>query len=54
MSKFSQLAEKIGKKPGIKNPKGVAYAIGVAKYGKVGMQKKAAAGRKKAAKAKGS
>lgn len=32
---------------GARNPGGVAYAVGVKKYGKKGMAKKAAAGRKK-------
>lgn len=39
-------------KGGAKNPAGVAYAVGVKKYGKAGMAAKAAAGRKAAAKKK--
>ena len=35
------------KASGAKNPGGVAYAVGVKKYGVKGMQAKAAAGRKK-------
>jgi len=53
-SKFSQLESKLaakktkGGKQKIKNPGGLAYAIGKAKYGKAGMAKKAAAGKAKA------
>ena len=36
------------KDSGARNPGGVAYAVGVKKYGKAGMAKKAAAGRRKA------
>lgn len=48
MSKFSKLENKVAKEKGVRNPGGVAYAAGVKKYGKAGMAKKAAAGRKKA------
>jgi len=51
-SKFSELEAKLAKKtkkgkPVIKNPGGLAYTIGKAKYGKEGMAKKAAAGKAK-------
>lgn len=46
MSKFSKLKAKFAKE-GKKSPGGLAYAIGVKKYGKAGMAKKAAAGRRK-------
>lgn len=52
-SAFSKLEAKLGKKKkngkkAIKDPGGLAYAIGAAKYGKAGMAKKAAAGKAKA------
>lgn len=50
MSKFSSLADELAKRPGVTDPKGLAYAIGEKKYGKKGMADKAAAGRKKKAK----
>lgn len=43
---FKKLKSKLAKK-GIKNPGGLAYEIGARKYGKAGMAKKAAAGRRK-------
>lgn len=39
--------EQKAKDAGARNPGGVAYAVGVRKYGKKGMQAKAAAGRRK-------
>lgn len=53
-SKFSQLEGKLAAKKTksgkqkIKNPGGLAYAIGKAKYGAAAMAKKAAAGKAKA------
>lgn len=54
-SAFSQLAGKLAKKKkngkkAIKNPKGLAYTIGVAKLGKAKMTALAKAGKAKAAK----
>jgi hypothetical protein len=48
MSKFDKLKDKLAKEPGVTDAAGLAYKIGAAKYGKAGMAKKAAAGRKKA------
>jgi hypothetical protein len=48
MSKFSQMASKLGRRRGVRNPGGLAYTIGARKYGKKGMARKAAAGRRKA------
>ena len=45
-SAFSKLTKKF-QKQGLKNPAGMAYKAGEKKYGKKGMAKKAAAGRKK-------
>lgn len=49
MSKFTQLSEKIQKKQGISKERAnaITATIGREKYGKAGMAKKAAAGRKK-------
>lgn len=47
---FKKLTAKLSRK-GVRNPKAVAASIGMKKYGKAGMAKKAAAGRK--AKGKG-
>ncbi len=46
MSKFNKLKSELAKK-GIKNPGGLAYKIGVEKYGKKGMERKARAGKAK-------
>jgi hypothetical protein len=46
MSSFNKLAAKL-KKRGAKSPKGLAAYIGRKKYGKKGMARKAAAGRRK-------
>lgn len=46
MSNFSKLKGKLSRK-GVRNPGGLAYYIGVKKYGKKAMAKKAAAGRRK-------
>lgn len=46
MSSFNKLAAKL-KKRGVKSPKGLAAYIGRKKYGKKGMARKAAAGRRK-------
>lgn len=43
---FKALTSKLAKQ-GVQNPAGLAYTIGAKKYGKKGMAKKAAAGRKK-------
>jgi hypothetical protein len=47
MSKFNRLKGKLAKK-GARNPAALAAHIGRKKYGKAGMAKKAAAGRRKA------
>jgi hypothetical protein len=47
-SAFSKLEKKLSHQPGVTNPAGLAAKIGRDKYGKKGMEKKAAAGRKKA------
>ena len=47
MSKFSKLSNKLGKRKGVTNPDALAAYIGREKYGKKGMAKKAAAGRRK-------
>lgn len=47
MSKFNRLKGKLAKK-GTRNPAALAAHIGRKKYGKTGMAKKAAAGRRKA------
>lgn len=47
MSRFSVLEGKLAKK-GIKNPGGLAYKIGVKKYGKKGMAMMAKKGKEKA------
>jgi len=47
-SDFSKLEKKLSHQKGITNPAGLAAKIGRDKYGKKGMEKKAAAGRKKA------
>ena len=49
ISKFNKLKAKLSRK-GVKDPGGLAYTIGVKKFGKAGMAKKAAAGRRKAKK----
>ncbi len=49
MSKFKELVKKLeakGKSP--EQAGGIAYKVGVKKFGKAGMAKKAAAGRRKA------
>jgi len=48
---FKKLKAQLAAK-GASNPGGLAYRIGVRKYGKAGMKAKAAAGRKKAARRK--
>jgi len=47
-SDFSKLEKKLSHQKGVTNPAGLAAKIGRDKYGKKGMEKKAAAGRKKA------
>lgn len=48
MSKFKQLVRKLeGKGKSPEQAKGIAAKVGMQKYGKAGMQAKAAAGRKK-------
>lgn len=44
MSAFDQLAAKLANKPGVSNPRGLAYAIGAKKYGASTMGKAAARG----------
>jgi hypothetical protein len=50
-SNFKKLSAKL-KRRGVKNPDALAATIGRKKYGKKGMAKKAAAGRKRAARRK--
>jgi hypothetical protein len=50
-SKFNKLKAKLAKR-GVKSPGGLAAYIGRKKFGKAGMAKKAAAGRRKAARKK--
>lgn len=45
-SKFDALKDKVAHEKGVTDPGGIAYAAGVKKYGKAGMEKKAEAGRK--------
>lgn len=47
-SAFNRLAGKLGKRKGVKNPRALAAYIGRKKYGKKGMARKAAAGRRRA------
>jgi hypothetical protein len=47
---FKALKKQLSTKKGIYNPGGLAYRIGVKKYGKAAMTRKAAAGRKAAKK----
>lgn len=47
MSAFNRLAASLANRPGVTNPPGLAYAIGVRKYGKAGMAAKAKAGRRR-------
>lgn len=44
---FNKLASRLAKRGGVRNPRAVAAAIGRKKYGKKGMARKAAAGRRK-------
>jgi hypothetical protein len=48
MSKFSKLTTKLSHRKGVHNPRALAAYIGRKKYGKEGMARKAAAGRRKA------
>jgi hypothetical protein len=52
MSAFEKLKGKLSKRPGVKNPGGLARTIGEEKYGKKGFAKKQQAGVKKARKTK--
>lgn len=47
MSAFNKLAAQLAQRPGVTNPRGLAYAIGARKYGKAEMQRRAAKGRHK-------
>lgn len=47
MSRFDKLANKLSKEKGVTDPKALAAVIGRKKYGKEGMAKLAAKGRKK-------
>lgn len=47
MSAFAALKSKLAKRSGVSNPGALAAYIGRKKYGEAGMEKKAAAGRKK-------
>jgi len=42
---FKKMKQKLGHEKGVTNPGGLAYEIGVEKYGKKGMQKKSKAGK---------
>jgi hypothetical protein len=44
---FDKLKEEVSHEKGVTNPGGIAYAAGVKKYGKAGMEAKAKAGKKK-------
>lgn len=48
-SKFKRLSAKLGRRKGVRNPDALAAYIGRRKYGKAGFQRKAAAGRRRAA-----
>lgn len=47
MSKFNRLARKLSHRKGVTNPRALAAYIGRKKYGKTGMAKRAAKGRRK-------
>jgi hypothetical protein len=49
MSRFSELAGRLSKRKGVKNPRALAAYIGRQKYGRKGMARKADAGRRKKA-----
>lgn len=46
VSAFEKLEHKVAREPGVRNPAAVAAAAGIRKYGKAGMARKAAAGRR--------
>lgn len=46
-SKFDRLTRKLGRRPGVRNPRALAAWIGRRKYGSAGMARKAAAGRRR-------
>lgn len=46
-SKFAKMTRKLAHRKGVRNPKALAAHIGRKKYGKKGMAKKAAAGRRR-------
>ena len=48
-TRFRKLSRKLSKRKGVRNPRALAAYIGRKKYGKKGMARKAAAGRKAAA-----
>ena len=47
-SRFDRLSAKLGRRKGVRNPDALAAYIGRKKYGKAGMARKAAAGRRRA------
>lgn len=48
-SKFKKLSNKLARRKGVRNPDALAASIGRKKFGAKGMAKKAAAGRRRAA-----
>jgi hypothetical protein len=51
-SKFAKMTRKLSRRKGVRNPSGLAAHIGRRKYGKKGMAKKAAAGRRRSSRSK--
>ena len=47
-SRFKTLSRKLGRRRGVRDPDALAAYIGRRKYGKAGMARKAAAGRRRA------
>lgn len=47
MSAFTQLESQLAARGGVQNPAALAASIGTAKYGKKGMEQRAATGRKR-------
>lgn len=46
-SRFARLERKLARRKGVRNPRALAAWIGRRKYGKAGMARKAAAGRRR-------
>lgn len=53
MTRFQRLTRRLAARPGVRDPKALAASIGRRKYGRKGMARKAAAGRRRAARARG-